>query len=349
MTLLSLPTLDDLRIEPGLPTVVSRGSDGMRRRRRAAGARDRGRHARTGGRRAVHGFHVPSIDAFQQFAASFGDPLIGYEYASTPRSQAEGAVYVDRISAARAIPLHNEQSSTREWPLRIWFHCALAAPKGGATPIADSRAVYRALDPALIARFEKRELLYVRNFGQPDLPQQQSFGTDEPAEVERMRGARHRMRMAHRRRRRSCCAPANAAAASRAIRAPVTACGSTRRTCFTCRRSTTTCRKALVARSGLENVPRNVLRRWRTARSRRARGDPRRARPAAHRVPVAHGRRADARQHADSMRATRPRGAAQGRRRDGAELYGPARPNGGLMTQYHRAARGLSVGIATMS
>ncbi|HDR8899379.1 TPA: TauD/TfdA family dioxygenase, partial [Burkholderia territorii] len=30
MTLLSLPTLDDLRIEPGLPTVVSpRGADGM--------------------------------------------------------------------------------------------------------------------------------------------------------------------------------------------------------------------------------------------------------------------------------------------------------------------------------
>ncbi|MDI9654623.1 hypothetical protein QM306_41355, partial [Burkholderia cenocepacia] len=32
-----------------------------------------------------------------------------------------------------------------------------------------------------------RELLYVRNFGQGlDLPWQQSFGTDEPAEVERM-------------------------------------------------------------------------------------------------------------------------------------------------------------------
>ncbi|RAE06997.1 TauD/TfdA family dioxygenase, partial [Burkholderia multivorans] len=30
MSLLSLPTLDDLRIEPGLPTVVSpRGDDGM--------------------------------------------------------------------------------------------------------------------------------------------------------------------------------------------------------------------------------------------------------------------------------------------------------------------------------
>ncbi|WP_175944556.1 TauD/TfdA family dioxygenase [Burkholderia pyrrocinia] len=194
MTLLSLPTLDDLRIEPGLPTVVSpRGSDGMSIDEVAPLAREIAADTleRAGGV-LFTGFHVPSIDAFQQFAASFGDPLIGYEYASTPRSQVEGAVYTStEYPPHRAIPLHNEQSYTREWPLRIWFHCALAAPKGGATPIADSRAVYRALDPALVARFERRELLYVRNFGQGlDLPWQQSFGTDEPAEVERMCAAR---------------------------------------------------------------------------------------------------------------------------------------------------------------
>lgn len=194
MTLLSLPTLDDLRIEPGLPTVVSpRSADGMSIDALAPLA-----HAiaadtleRAGGV-LFTGFRVPSIDAFQRFAASFGDPLIGYEYASTPRSQVEGAVYTStEYPPHRAIPLHNEQSYTREWPLRIWFHCALAAQQGGATPIADSRAVYRALDPALVARFEQRELLYVRNFGQGlDLPWQQSFGTDDPAAVERMCAAR---------------------------------------------------------------------------------------------------------------------------------------------------------------
>jgi len=162
MTLLSLPTLDDLRIEPGLPTVVSpRSADGMSIDEVAPLARAIAADTleRAGGV-LFTGFHVPSIDAFQQFAASFGDPLIGYEYASTPRSQVEGAVYTStEYPPHRAIPLHNEQSYTREWPLRIWFHCALAAPKGGATPIADSRAVYRALDPALVARFEQRELL----------------------------------------------------------------------------------------------------------------------------------------------------------------------------------------------
>src|SRR5437868_10033291 len=122
MTLLSLPTLDDLRIEPGLPTVVSpRGADGMSIDEVAPLARAIAADTleRAGGV-LFTGFHVPSIDAFQQFAASFGDPLIGYEYASTPRSQVEGAVYTStEYPPHRAIPLHNEQSYTREWPLRI--------------------------------------------------------------------------------------------------------------------------------------------------------------------------------------------------------------------------------------
>jgi len=197
MTMLSMPrpSLADLSIEPGLPAVVSP----------RAGAATMSLHEaapllhaivdeqleRAGGV-LFTGFRVESIDAFQAFAASFGHPLIGYEFASTPRSQVEGAVYTStEYPPHRSIPLHNEQSYTCEWPLRIWFHCALAARSGGATPIADSRAIYRALDPALVARFASRELLYVRNFGQGlDLPWQQAFGSDDPRVVERVCRAR---------------------------------------------------------------------------------------------------------------------------------------------------------------
>lgn len=184
------PTLDDLRIEPGLPTVVSpRAGADLSLDEAAPLLREIVADSleRAGGV-LFSGFRVDSIEAFQQFARGFGDPLIGYEFASTPRSQVEGAVYTStEYPPHRSIPLHNEQSYTREWPLRIWFHCALAARVGGATPIADSRAVLRALDPALVARFAKRELLYVRNFGQGlDLPWHQAFGTDDPREVERI-------------------------------------------------------------------------------------------------------------------------------------------------------------------
>jgi hypothetical protein len=254
MTLLSLPTLDDLRIEPGLPTVVSpRSADGMSIDEVAPLA-----HAiaadtleRAGGV-LFTGFRVPSIDAFQRFAASFGDPLIGYEYASTPRSQVEGAVYTStEYPPHRAIPLHNEQSYTREWPLRIWFHCALAAQQGGATPIADSRAVYRALDPALVARFEQRELLYVRNFGQGSTCRgsSRSAPTIRPRSSACARRAESNAPGAPATTANCCCARASVARPSRAIRAPASACGSARRTCFTCPRSTTTCRTRSSMRS----------------------------------------------------------------------------------------------------
>ncbi len=82
---------------------------------------------------------------------------------------------------------HADEEDGLDVPSPACMPEALAARSGGATPIADSRAIYRALDPALVARFAKRELLYVRNFGQGlDLPWQQAFGSDDPRGVERI-------------------------------------------------------------------------------------------------------------------------------------------------------------------
>lgn len=133
-------------------------------------------------------FSVPDVDAFQQFAASFGHPLLKYEFASTPRSavasSAGAGIYTStEYPAHQHIPLHNEQAYTREWPMRIWFHCVTAAPSGGETPIADSRAVYRRLPAALVERF-RPGILYVRNFGEMDVPWQKVFNTEDRASVE---------------------------------------------------------------------------------------------------------------------------------------------------------------------
>jgi hypothetical protein len=109
MTMLSmpLPTLADLSIEPGLPTVVSPRAGAEISLEEAAPLL----HAivddtleRAGGV-LFTGFRVASIDAFQRFAGSFGHPLIGYEFASTPRSQVEGAVYTStEYPPHRSIP-----------------------------------------------------------------------------------------------------------------------------------------------------------------------------------------------------------------------------------------------------
>jgi alpha-ketoglutarate-dependent taurine dioxygenase len=134
----------------------------------------------------LRGWSVTGVPAFRSFAAGFGHELLDYEFGSTPRTELTKGVYTStEYPAHQAIPLHNEQSYSRTWPMKIWFHCHTVAPKGGETPIADSRAVYRTLDPAIVRRFEDRRLCYVRNYGNGlDLPWQRVFGTAQRSVVE---------------------------------------------------------------------------------------------------------------------------------------------------------------------
>ena len=135
----------------------------------------------------LRGFEVHGERGFQRFARSFGHELLSYDFGSTPRSKLEAGVYTStEYPPHQAIPLHNEQSYTLQWPMKIWFHCMQAAPVGGQTPIADSREIHRRIDAAVRERWARRGLLYVRNYGGGlDLPWQRAFNTDDRAEVER--------------------------------------------------------------------------------------------------------------------------------------------------------------------
>ncbi|MBU0915960.1 TauD/TfdA family dioxygenase [Aquabacterium parvum] len=132
----------------------------------------------------LRGFDVASVEAFRAFAAAFGHPLLSYEFGSTPRTDVGGGVYTStEYPAHQSIPLHNEQAYTREWPMRIWFHCVTASPEGGETPIADSRAIYRRMPDHILRRFEPG-VRYVRNYGEFDVPWERVFNTERRAEVE---------------------------------------------------------------------------------------------------------------------------------------------------------------------
>ncbi len=135
----------------------------------------------------LRGYRVASPLAFRAFAASFGKPLASYEFGSTPRHQVYAGIYTStEYPAHQHIPLHNEQSYTRSWPERIWFHCVKPSETGGETPIADSRRIHDALPAGLRETFATRELLYVRNYSSAlDLPWQRVFNTDDRTEVER--------------------------------------------------------------------------------------------------------------------------------------------------------------------
>ena len=134
----------------------------------------------------LRGFDVLGEQAFQALVRSFGHPLLNYEFGSTPRKAIEQGVYTStEYPAHQVIPLHNEQSYTLQWPMKIWFHCVQPSVEGGETPIADSRQIFRQLDPALRQRFEDKRLMYVRNYGNGlDLPWEQAFNTEDRAVAE---------------------------------------------------------------------------------------------------------------------------------------------------------------------
>jgi alpha-ketoglutarate-dependent taurine dioxygenase len=131
------------------------------------------------------GLGAETAAEFEQVVQSTGESLVHYEFGSTPRSLVQGKVYTStEYPAHQAIPLHNEQAYTREWPLEIWFFCAQAAPEGGATPLADSREVYRRVPAEIKRRFVEKGVMYVRNYGNGlDVPWQKVFQTDDRSRV----------------------------------------------------------------------------------------------------------------------------------------------------------------------
>ncbi|WP_329325156.1 TauD/TfdA family dioxygenase [[Kitasatospora] papulosa] len=128
---------------------------------------------------------LSSVSDFNRAVQIFSSDLLEYVHRSTPRSRVGGNLYTaTEYPADRAIPLHNENSYTDSWPSRIYFYCAVAAEEGGETPTADSRSVYRMIDPTVREKFERTGVLYVRNFTDGiDLSWQEVFQTSDRAAV----------------------------------------------------------------------------------------------------------------------------------------------------------------------
>lgn len=144
------------------------------------------KHLSSRGAVLFRGLGVTRPEEFQIFAGAFGYPLLRYDYASTPRSTVSGDVYTaTEYPSHQSIPLHNEQSYAREWPMVLWFYCETPALSGGDTPLADSRRIYQRMPENIRERFARDGLMYVRNYGNGlDLPWQKVFGTEDPRAAE---------------------------------------------------------------------------------------------------------------------------------------------------------------------
>ena len=111
-------------------------------------------------------FQVGGLEGFEQFITSVSGSLLEYNDGSSPRTKVSGNIYTSTdYPPEHRIFLHNENSYSYSWPLKIFFFCVLPPEQGGETPIADVRRVLKSIDPKIRERFERKQVMYVRNFG----------------------------------------------------------------------------------------------------------------------------------------------------------------------------------------
>ncbi|WP_099185310.1 TauD/TfdA family dioxygenase [Sphingobium fuliginis] len=103
-----------------------------------------------------------------------------YRGGATPRDAVQGKVYeATKIDASAKLPLHQEMAYIENAPGRLAFFCRKPAEVGGATTIADMRAVTNNLPASIHSALEEKGVLCVRNFSPPLAPGEEE-GLDHP-------------------------------------------------------------------------------------------------------------------------------------------------------------------------
>ena len=135
----------------------------------------------------VRGLKITGSEQFSAILTNlFGEELVSYTYRSTPRTNLENNVYTaTEYHPSEVIPQHNENAYSSSWPMRIGFLCMTPAAVMGNTPISDSRVAYREIPKEIRDEFERKKIMYVRNYSNIDLPWTEVFQTDSKAEAEK--------------------------------------------------------------------------------------------------------------------------------------------------------------------
>lgn len=111
------------------------------------------------------GFGIDRPERLEEFATAISGELYR-ENGEHPRESLSGRIYTPVFyPSEKHLLWHNENSFNHDWPHKIWFACQTAPGSGGETPVVDSRAVYRRIDPAIRSRFQEKGIAYVRNYG----------------------------------------------------------------------------------------------------------------------------------------------------------------------------------------
>ncbi|WP_405987097.1 TauD/TfdA family dioxygenase [Streptomyces sp. NBC_00872] len=135
----------------------------------------------------LRGFDIGGVEGFEDVVRAVSGEPLAYAERSSPRSTIKGQVYTSTdYPPSEEIFLHNENSYQATWPMTLFFYCVRPPETLGSTPLADTRRVLRAIDPAVREEFATRGWMVVRNFIEGfGVPWQQAFNTDDRDEVAR--------------------------------------------------------------------------------------------------------------------------------------------------------------------
>lgn len=179
--------LADLEIVDGLPLILDVENKGLKANDWADLYKEAiEQHIKSNGAILVRGLKIYGSGQFGALLTKLFDAeLLEYNYRSTPRTEMRGSVYTaTEYPASEIIPQHNENAYARAWPSRIGFLCLLPAQTGGETPIGDNKLILNNLDKEITEKFERKGIMYVRNYSDLDLKWEEVFQTNCKNSVE---------------------------------------------------------------------------------------------------------------------------------------------------------------------
>lgn len=134
------------------------------------------------------GFPNVDVAAFNDCIDAISGGALEYRFRASPRTQIRSDMNLytstDYPAEEQIFP-HNEHSYSPIFPLHLYFYCEMPASSGGETPLGDTRALLNRIRPDVREAFERRRIMYVRNYGDGmGLPWPTVFQTTEREVVE---------------------------------------------------------------------------------------------------------------------------------------------------------------------
>src|SRR6058998_2937751 len=134
----------------------------------------------------VRGLGLRDVGETEAVFRRLGSLMTEKEAFAGRRRYSEGVYSSSKWPPNQQMCMHHELSYALEFPSLMLFACFVAPTGGGATPVADSPTVLRALPTELVERFERVGWLLIRNYND-DIGASfaEAFGTDDRRAIER--------------------------------------------------------------------------------------------------------------------------------------------------------------------